>query len=177
MDFSLNEVQDVQDLQDLQDLQEVQLTVSDVSSNDVNYIIGSGVILNNTVASSLNADTNSYDIETGLNPNLNPQITTFNNYERLVQNIDNDSDSVDSYERAFDNENRAGGPVGVSTGIYGKHIRYRKLRYLDAEREINSQYSTVNHDYSSSLDVLASYLKGQKIIYMEAKYYCERNLN
>jgi hypothetical protein len=48
---------------------------------------------------------------------------------------------------------------------------------MDAEKEINEQYSTVNHDYSSSLDVLASYLKGQKIIYMEAKYYCERNLN
>jgi hypothetical protein len=85
-------------------------------------------------------------------------------------------DSAVSFSRAFEKKKEKG-PVGVSTGIYGKHIKYNKLRYLDAERDINEQYSTQNHDYSSSLDVLASYLKGQKVIYMEAKYYCERNLN
>jgi hypothetical protein len=90
---------------------------------------------------------------------------------------DSDSgDSKSSFTRAF-RPKKESGPVGVSTGIYGKHIKYRKLRYTDAEKEINEQYSTLNHDYSSSLDVLASYLKGQKVIYMEAKYYCERNLN
>jgi len=196
----LQDLQPTQDLQppsqnlqsqDVLGLQEIQLTINDVSSNDANDIISNGVILNNVVAmsfsptpiSSTNALTNSYDIEMGVNPNFNAKLSqnTNSNYIRLVKenniDVDNDSDSADSYERAFDNENREGGPVGVSTGIYGKHIRYRKLRYLDAERDINDQYSTVNHDYSSSLDVLASYLKGQKIIYMEAKYYCERNLN
>ena len=67
--------------------------------------------------------------------------------------------------------------MGVTTGIYGVNIDYVPISYLEAEKEINDQYSTVNHDYSSSLDVLASYLKGQKIIYMESKYYCERHLN
>tara|TARA_Y100000766_G_C18874085_1_gene589835 strand:- start:646 stop:1671 length:1026 start_codon:yes stop_codon:yes gene_type:complete len=35
----------------------------------------------------------------------------------------------------------------------------------------------MNHKYSSSLDILASYLKGQKIIYMESKNHCEVRLN
>lgn len=192
MDLSLNELDELQELlqdlqpsqhlQPLQDLQEIQLNIGDVSSNDLNDIISSGVILNNVVAMSFsptpndstNALTNSYDIEMGVNPKFNTKLSHF---KQSNVDVAYDSDSVDSYERAFDNDNREGGPVGVSTGIYGKHIRYRKLRYLDAEREINDQYSSVNHDYSSSLDVLASYLKGQKIIYMEAKYYCERNLN
>ena len=33
------------------------------------------------------------------------------------------------------------------------------------------------HKYSSALDILASYLKGQKIIYMEAKHYSVNYLN
>jgi hypothetical protein len=90
---------------------------------------------------------------------------------------DSNTDSVDSHERAFENDDKTVGPVGVSRGIYGKHIRYKEVKFLDVEKEINDQYSSVNHDYSASLDVLASYLKGQKVIYMEAKYYCESNLN
>jgi hypothetical protein len=183
MDFSFN------------DIEEVQLNISDFSSNDTNDIVAinsitglsGGVILNNTNAIPFpqNSDSavNSNDIETGLlnRGDIDSNTKLMGDYSRLIRvaedDLDNDSDSANSFERAFDNDDRVGGPVGVSTGIYGKHIRYHKLRYLDAEREINYQYSNANHDYSSSLDVLASYLKGQKIIYMEAKYYCERNLN
>jgi hypothetical protein len=54
---------------------------------------------------------------------------------------------------------------------------YRKISLRQLEDEINKHYSEDNHRYSSSLDILASYLKGQKIIYMECKYYCEKRLN
>jgi len=64
----------------------------------------------------------------------------------------------------------------LSIGMYGKKIVYKKLKYKQVEHELNEQYSTINRDYSSSLDVVASYLKGQKIIYMESKDYCEKNL-
>jgi hypothetical protein len=52
-----------------------------------------------------------------------------------------------------------------------------KLNYFDVEDNINRYYFDVNHKHSSSFDILASYLKGQKIIYMESKYYCENKLN
>ena len=54
---------------------------------------------------------------------------------------------------------------------------YRKVSYKDIEREINECYLDENHSFSSSLDILASYLKGQKIIYMESKVYADTYLN
>jgi len=56
-------------------------------------------------------------------------------------------------------------------------VQYRKLNYKQVEKSIDKHYNDINHKYSSALDILASYLKGQKIIYMESKYYCEMQLN
>jgi hypothetical protein len=57
------------------------------------------------------------------------------------------------------------------------NMRFHKLTFKEVEDKINKNYFDINHTYSSSLDILASYLKGQKIIYMEAKYECEKRLN
>ena len=55
--------------------------------------------------------------------------------------------------------------------------KFKKMEYIDVEKEVDKNYLNMNHKYSSSLDILASYLKGQKIIYMESKNHCERQLN
>lgn len=54
---------------------------------------------------------------------------------------------------------------------------YKKLKYLQIEENINKNYFDEQHKHSNSLDILASYLKGQKIIYMESKLYAENHLN
>lgn len=54
---------------------------------------------------------------------------------------------------------------------------FKKISYNEIEEEINNIYFDENHSFSSSLDILATYLKGQKIIYMEAKTYSETYLN
>ena len=54
---------------------------------------------------------------------------------------------------------------------------FQKISYKEIEKEINDCYLDENHSFSSSLDILASYLKGQKIIYMEAKVYADTYLN
>ena len=54
---------------------------------------------------------------------------------------------------------------------------FKKLELKDIEYKINKSYYDINHQYSSALDILASYLKGHKIVYMEAKSYCETHLN
>lgn len=54
---------------------------------------------------------------------------------------------------------------------------FKKISYKDIEKEINDSYLDENHNFSSSLDILASYLKGQKIIYTEAKVYADTYLN
>ena len=58
------------------------------------------------------------------------------------------------------------------------NIRYKKLSYDTVEQRINSTYSQdIVHTYSSALDVLASYIKGHKILYMESQSYMTKYLN
>lgn len=82
---------------------------------------------------------------------------------------DSDSDS-NSGSDTRNHGNRTG-------NISGKINRYRKLNYRNVESKIDKYYSDINHKYSSALDILASYLKGQKLIYMESKHYCDQRLN
>ena len=57
-------------------------------------------------------------------------------------------------------------------------IRYKKLTFAQVRQQVNKSYEQdMVHRYSSALDILASYLKGQKIIYMEARYHTVRILN
>jgi len=62
-------------------------------------------------------------------------------------------------------------------GVKNNKLEYKKLTFLDVKNIVDTTYTTINHKYSASLDILASYLKGQKIIYMESKDYCEKRLN
>tara|TARA_B100000902_G_C27311421_1_gene918667 strand:+ start:2335 stop:3735 length:1401 start_codon:yes stop_codon:yes gene_type:complete len=49
-------------------------------------------------------------------------------------------------------------------------IRYKKLSYETVQKRISSTYDLdMAHRYSCALDVLASYIKGYKIIYMESQ--------
>ena len=56
-------------------------------------------------------------------------------------------------------------------------LTVNKYTFKEVEEDIKETYFEENHKYSSSLDILASYLKGQKLIYMESKAYCEGELN
>ena len=58
-----------------------------------------------------------------------------------------------------------------------KSNTFSRLKYKDVEEHMDDMYLDNHHKYSNSLDILASYLKGQKIIYMESKYYSEKQLN
>lgn len=64
------------------------------------------------------------------------------------------------------------------TGGQGGSPPYNKLSYTDVRNQINKSYEQdIVHRYSSALDILASYLKGQKTIYMESRTYSVRLLN
>ena len=88
------------------------------------------------------------------------------------------SDLSDTYSDDSDNENGHNHSPNQGTGNGSSHkITFKKLNYRQVEQNIDKYYSDINHKYSSALDILASYLKGQKIIYMEAKNYSEQQLN
>lgn len=54
---------------------------------------------------------------------------------------------------------------------------YKKFTYKEIEDEILGNYFDEKSKYSSALDIIATYLRGQKLIYMESKTYCESKLN
>jgi hypothetical protein len=77
--------------------------------------------------------------------------------------VSNDSDAVYSSDE--------------NTGKTNKNS-YRRLTYNDVKYQVNKYYDLDTiHKYSSALDILASYLKGQKIIYMEARSHTVGYLN
>ena len=55
-------------------------------------------------------------------------------------------------------------------------VAYLKENYLQVQKEINNIYYDDRDYFSSAMDILASYIKGQKIIYMESNYYCKKKL-
>lgn len=84
---------------------------------------------------------------------------------------DNESDISDTYseDSYIQYDTHGSNPEAPS-------ITFKKLSYLDVEKKIDKYYNTPNHRYSSALDILASYLKGHKLIYMEAKSYTATRL-
>lgn len=52
-----------------------------------------------------------------------------------------------------------------------------KVSYTNVYNELRGIYHNDNEYFSSAMDILASYVKGQKIIYMEAESYCQGRLN
>ena len=71
--------------------------------------------------------------------------------------ISNDDDNINDCDSDYDDK---------------KRIKYKKLSYNDVKAHIDRYYKLEFSDrYSSSLDILASYLKGQKIVYMEASNF------
>ena len=54
-----------------------------------------------------------------------------------------------------------------------------EITYKDIEAAIGKSYIDLSHNHfeSNALDVLALYIKGQKLLYTEAKKYCQQQLN
>ena len=59
-----------------------------------------------------------------------------------------------------------------------KFIPYpKKLGYKEVELSVKNAYNTSQDYYSSAFDIIASYIKAQKILYMEAFNHCTTRLN
>jgi hypothetical protein len=57
-------------------------------------------------------------------------------------------------------------------------LKYKKLCYEDIERTLNRYYdNNIDDKYSSEIDILTTYMKGQKNLYIQSKYLVQRKLN
>ena len=98
--------------------------------------------------------------------NIQIQVNEYNEY---YNEYDKDDTSVDSIKiQILD-------PSINYINIYTN--TYKKNTYKEIEKEVDDNYFEQNQKYSSALDILATYLRGQKLIYMESKTYCENKLN
>jgi hypothetical protein len=59
--------------------------------------------------------------------------------------------------------------------IYGSYYNEFKM-FRQFKDEIEKVFVDVQNNKSAALDIIASYLRGQKIIYIEAKTHCEQSL-
>ena len=116
------------------------------------------------ILSKMEEGTNS----TSTNKNINETIKPLTKLQNYI-NLNNDNFDYDSEDENL---------LNLMDNMRIKDMPpFKKLEFKDVEYKINQSYSDINHKYSSALDILASYLKGHKIIYMEAKSYCETHLN
>ena len=97
-----------------------------------------------------------------------------------VMSIHSDSDSdSDSYGRSYVNSH---GDNDVEDKILSNYFTdspsttCMKVGFRDVERSLHKYYESDNL-YSSELDILTTYMKGQKNIYIQSKYLCQRKLN
>jgi len=73
-------------------------------------------------------------------------------------------------------ENDTSGNIIDASGNKMKN-KYKKFTYKEVEDKIYDNYFNERTVWSSSLDIIGTYLRGQKLIYMESKSYCENKLN
>jgi len=100
---------------------------------------------------------------------LNRGKSNYSDFSDSNSNVeDDDTQETDSYGENV---------IDLKKDLLRGRRHVHKVSFKDVERTIDRYYYSTCHKYSSALDILASYLKGQKIIYMEAKYYSDANLN
>jgi len=55
---------------------------------------------------------------------------------------------------------------------------YKKLSYRDVEKMINKYYDfSIDNKISSEVDILTTYIRGQKNLYIQSKHFTQRKLN
>ena len=94
---------------------------------------------------------------------------TRSNSPITISNFDSRSNSSDSDSNNYDTDDD---DIGLSNNTY------RKLSYRDVEKMINKYYDfTIDNKLSNEVDILTTYIKGQKNLYIQAKLSTQRKLN
>lgn len=107
----------------------------------------------------------------------NPTIVELNG-ENITPHESQPSDTEEDEQSASSSGTPASFEIKRKPNSSTFNIKYKKLSYETVQRRINATYEQdIVHRYSSALDVLASYIKGHKIIYMESQSYMTRYLN
>ena len=104
---------------------------------------------------------------------------TISNTEQVYKYLDDITPNI--FLNVDENDSEEDMDIDSSSDPSNNHLInktfFKKYSFKEVETAIEENYFEKNHQYSSALDILASYLRGQKLIYMESKSYCENKLN
>ena len=94
--------------------------------------------------------------------------------ESDLTDLDHASIDIDNHDISTNINN-----YDISTNIINNinediSSRLEKLTFRNVNDIIKKNYSYKENHSSTSLDILAMYLKGQKILYTESKVFCEK---
>ena len=134
----------------------------------------------NTVSILLKEKDILTQMEEGFNKNININTKTNTNNKGIIFDYDDSNSDENNYQSEDENLITLSSnsiTINKNNKKNNNEKGCKKLDYKDVEYRIDRAYFDINHKYSSALDILASYLKGHKIIYMESKFFCETHLN
>jgi len=124
-----------------------------------------------------NEDKDEDKIDFKLDNNINRIVKKYDDIMNEYDvNNDNMNDDMNYDMNDEENSNQTQDTSGNNLNP-NERIHVKKYNFKQVESSIEENYFDSNHRYSISLDILASYLKGQKLIYMESKAFCENRLN
>ena len=122
---------------------------------------------------------NSLDVQTNYIHSNSPITITENSNSNSDSENSNNSDinsdltinSDDDLLKIIRNER-----IKNQISTYHKKSSFKKKAYEDIEKSL-CKYYDYDNKYSSKLDILITFMKGQKNIYMQSKYNTQRKLN
>jgi len=141
---------------------------TNVNSSNVNNGNDNNVNDNNVNDNNDNNGNNVNNVNNGNNTNATNNINTTNT------NNDN-TDILTNIEKLLFNNNSQ---LNVDTFIKNDTNKLlEKLTFRNVNDIIKTQYMYKENNSSTALDILAVFMKGQKILYTESKTLCEQKLN
>jgi len=103
--------------------------------------------------------------------NLHNQTDNFrSNSPITISNYGSDSDSNSNNEHTNDHSNEIDNTDGFDK-------KYKRLSYYDVEKTLDKYYDDIDNKYSNELDIMTTYIRGQKNLYIQAKYTSQQKLN
>jgi hypothetical protein len=117
------------------------------------------------------------------NGNVQEDIHTIEDFPILREESEpmDDSKSENSFFTNISNldnfNNMLSSPVEYTQQVQRNQHKYKKYTYKEVENDFMKDYFDEKEYHSIALDIIATYIRGQKLIYMESKTYCETRLN
>jgi len=118
-------------------------------------------------------DTNNANVNNVNNVNNTNDTNNANDTNNCIAN--NNTDILTNIEKLLFNNNS---PLNIDTFIKNDTNKLlEKLTFRNVNDIIKTQYTYKENHSSTALDILAVFMKGQKILYTESKTLCEQKLN